>query len=56
MALSIDTVKQTEGQGHLVVAVGSTEIWLGLAGTMILVIAWIMGEAAKLADENKSFV
>ena len=56
LALSIDTVRQPEGQGHLVIAVGSTEVWLGLAGAMVLVIAWIMGEAAALAEENKSFV
>jgi hypothetical protein len=55
LALSIDTVKQG-GQGHLMIAFGSTEIWLGLAGATVLVIAWIMGEAAALADENKSFV
>jgi signal transduction histidine kinase len=56
LALSIDTVKAPGGQGHLAIMVGSTEVWLGLAGSMVLVIAWIMGEAAKLADENKSFV
>ena len=63
LALSIDTIKQPEGQGHLFVAFGSTEVWLGLAGAVVLVIAWIMGEAAAmaeenvaLADENKSFV
>lgn len=55
LALSIDTVKQG-GQGHLMISFGSTEVWLGLAGAMVLVIAWIMGEAAAMADENKSFV
>lgn len=56
LALSIDTVKLPDGQGHLIIPMGLTEVWLGLAGSMVLVIAWIMGEAAKLADENKSFV
>ena len=56
LALSIDTVKQPEGQGHLVVGFGSTEVWLALAGAMVLVIAWIMGEAAAMAEENQSFV
>ncbi len=55
LALSIDVVQQG-GQGQLMLAVGSTEVWLALAGSMVLVIAWIMGEAAALADENKSFV
>lgn len=55
LALSIDTVKQG-GQGHLMIAFGSTEVWLGLAGAIVLVIAWIMGEAAAMAEENKAFV
>ncbi len=56
LALSIDTVRQPGGQGHLVIPIGSTEVWLGLAGVIVLVNAWIMGEAAALAEENKSFV
>lgn len=55
LSLSIDVVKHG-GQGQLMLSVGSTEVWLALAGSMVLVIAWIMGEAAALADENKSFV
>ena len=53
LALSIDL---PPGQKQLVVNFGSTEIWIGLAGGMVLVTAWIMGEAAALAEENRSFV
>ena len=53
LALSIDL---PAGQKQLVLNFGSTEIWIGLAGGMVLVTAWIMGEAAALAEENRSFV
>lgn len=56
LALSIDTVNTPGGQGHLILMFGSTEVLIGLAGAMVLVIAWIMGEAAAMAEENKSFV
>lgn len=56
LAMSIDTIAKPEGQGHFVLMFGSTEILIGLAGGMVLVIAWVMGEAAALAEENKSFV
>lgn len=53
LAISIDL---PPGGRALVVTFGSTELWIGLAGVMVLVTAWIMGEAATMADENKSFV
>ncbi len=53
LALSID---MPEGQKHLVFRLGSDEVWIGLTGAMVLVTAWIMGEAAAMAEENKSFV
>lgn len=53
LAISIDL---PPGGRALVITFGSTELWIGLAGAMVLVTAWIMGEAAELADENKSFV
>ncbi len=53
LAISIDL---PPGGRALVVTFGSTEIWIGLAGVMVLVTAWIMGEAATMAEENKSFV
>ena len=53
LAISIDL---PEGQRKLAIAFGSNEVWLGLAGVMVLVIAWVIGEAAALAEENQSFV
>ena len=53
LALSIAT---PPGQNKLVLGIGSPQVWIGLAGAMVLVTAWIMGEAAALAEENKSFV
>lgn len=53
LALSI---AMPAGQKRLILQFGSDEVWIGLAGAMMLVIGWIMGEAAALADENKSFV
>lgn len=56
LAMSIDTVAQPDGQGYFALMFGSTEVLIGLAGGMVLVIAWVMGEAAAMAEENKSFV
>lgn len=53
LAISIDL---PPGGRALVITFGSTELWIGLAGAMVLVIAWVMGEAAAIAEENKSFV
>lgn len=53
LAISIDL---PPGGRALVITFGSTELWIGLAGVMVFVTARIIGEAATMADENKSFV
>lgn len=53
LAISIDL---PPGHRALMITFGSTELWIGLAGAMVLVTAWIMGEAAAMAEENQSFV
>jgi hypothetical protein len=50
------TAHNPPGQRHLAIGVGSPEFGALLLGGLILVIAWIMGESARIADENKSFV
>jgi len=60
LALSIDL---PNGERQLVLSFSSNELWVGLAGLMVLVTAWVMGESAALAvdnvtlaEENPSFV
>jgi len=50
------TLPLGDGNHQLTLAFGSHELWLIFAGVVLMVIAWIMGEAALLAEENKSFV
>jgi hypothetical protein len=40
------------GERKLALSFSSNELWIGLAGLMILVTAWVMGEAAGLAVDN----
>ena len=49
LALSIDL---PNGERQLVLSFSSNELWVGLAGLMVLVTAWVKGEAAALAVDN----
>jgi hypothetical protein len=49
------TAHNPPGQRAIAISFGSPEFTALLLGGLILVIAWIMGESARIADENKSF-
>lgn len=44
------------GERVLAIEVGSNTVGTILFGLLILVIAWVMGEASRVADENAQFV
>ena len=41
-----------DGERQLALSFSSNELWIGLAGLMILVTAWVMSEAPGLAVDN----
>ncbi len=52
----IVTFHNPPGERVLSLSLGSGEFAALLLGGLLLVIAWIMGESAKVADENRQFV
>ena len=50
------TLGNPPGERSLVVGFGSPEVNILFVGGVLLVIGWVMREAAKLADENAAFV
>ncbi|MEM7225943.1 MAG: DUF2975 domain-containing protein [Pseudomonadota bacterium] len=50
------TFHNPPGQRMLTVGLGGGEYAALLLGGLMLVIAWIMGEGARIADENRQFV
>lgn len=50
------TLANPEGAKSLSIAFGSNDLFLGFAGGLLTVIGWAMVEAARVADENASFV
>lgn len=52
----IVTFDNPPGERMLTLSFGSAEYSAILLGGLLLVIAWVMGEGAKLADENRQFV
>ncbi len=45
-----------EGQRALAISIGSNDVWVLLMGGLFIVIGWVMGDAVRIADENKGFV
>jgi hypothetical protein len=50
------TAGNPPGQRLLAVTVSSDDVFIGLAGVLLLAVAWVMVEGTRLADENASFV
>lgn len=50
------TYDNAPGARQLSLALGSDTYMLLLAGGLLIVIGWIMGEAARLADENRQII
>lgn len=44
------------GRRQLAVSIGSDDVGAALLGLVLLVIAWVMGEAVRVAEENAGFV
>ena len=52
----IVTFHNPPGERMLTLSFGSAEYSAALLGGLLLVIAWIMGQGAKLAEENRQFI
>ncbi|WP_259779568.1 DUF2975 domain-containing protein [Aestuariispira ectoiniformans] len=50
------TFDRPEGERMVSVTVSDQEFGVLLMGGLLLVVAWVLGEGAKLADENRQFV
>ena len=50
------TLDNPPGQRSLAIGLGSPEVNILFVGGVVLVIGWVMREAARLADENAAFV
>jgi hypothetical protein len=52
----IVTFHNAPGERMLTVGIGDHEFSALLLGGLLLVIAWVMSEGVKMADENRQFV
>ena len=50
------TMNNPPGQRMLALGVSANDIVLVIVGGLIFLIGWVMAEAARIADENRSFV
>ena len=50
------TAHNPPGKRALTISLGSPEFGALVLGGLILVIGWVMGESARIAEENKGFV
>jgi hypothetical protein len=50
------TIGRPPGERHLAIQIGSDQLLLLFVAGTIWLVAWVMGQAAQLADENAGFV
>lgn len=56
IASLLATFTRPEGQRFISISLSNTEAHTLFLGGLIIVIAWVLGEAARIDDENRSFV
>ncbi|MEO1308424.1 MAG: DUF2975 domain-containing protein [Pseudomonadota bacterium] len=56
MQVLILTAENAPGQRSLSISIDQSMVGLLLAGGAVVLVGWIMGQAAEIADENRSFV
>lgn len=52
----IFTMGNPVGQRQLSITLAQTHLLVGIAGCMLVVIGWVMVEAARIADDNRQIV
>ncbi len=52
----LGTLHRPDGERLIAIGFGDTEASTLFLGSLLLVIAWVLGEAIRLQDENRSFV
>ncbi|WP_422368013.1 DUF2975 domain-containing protein [Pelagibius sp.] len=50
------TMHNQVGQRQLTISMTETHLVVGVAGAMLLVIGWVLAEAARLAEDNRQIV
>ncbi len=50
------TITRPEGERVLSIGLSNAEVSTLFLGGLLLVIAWVLGEATRIEDENRSFV
>lgn len=50
------TMNNPPGQRMLAIGVSANDVVIVIFGALLILIGWVMAEAARLADENRSFV
>ncbi|MBM7067072.1 DUF2975 domain-containing protein [Actibacterium sp. 188UL27-1] len=50
------TALNASGERTLSIGIEDSDLALVLAGTVVILVGWVMGQAAEMADENRSFI
>lgn len=50
------TWRNAPGQRELAISLGSNEVGVAFVGALLLIIAWVMREGCRLAEENAQIV
>jgi hypothetical protein len=50
------TFDNPPGEKQLVLQLSSETLWLLLAGSLLVIIGWVMAEAARVAEDNAGFI
>lgn len=50
------TWENPPGERQLAITLGSQDFGLAVLALLLMVVGWILGEAARLADENRQFI
>ncbi len=50
------TFDNPPGEKQLVLQLGSEALWLLMAGSLLVIIGWVMAEAARVAEDNAGFI
>jgi hypothetical protein len=53
---ALATFNRPEGERFISIGLGNSDIHTLFLGGLIIVIAWVLGEAVRIEDENRSFV
>lgn len=50
------TMNNPEGQRHIAITLQDSHLVVGVAGGLLVVIGWVMAEAARIADDHRQII